>query len=244
MRLRVCLIAIALFCAGCSSGSKSGRRVDYSSTQRDRVIASSDSAKLNGTCPPGMVLIPAGQMLYGPNEERDVKPTAKDVAQRISVKAFCIDKYEYPNEPGEAPMRSVSWIEAGKLCGDRGKRLCSEYEFEKACRGPAGTVYTYGDGYAEKVCPKAAENYGLGQFSNCVSGFDVYDMGGGVFEWTSSSVGDNPKADLRILRGGMNEDGGEQNSKCTYRTRFAAAQQTRDVGFRCCAAPTKEEIGK
>jgi eukaryotic-like serine/threonine-protein kinase len=244
MRVASCFIFIAVLCVGCSRGSKSGRRVDYSATQKDRVIASSDSAKLNGSCPPGMVLIPAGQMLYGPGEEHGVKLNPKEVAQRINVKAFCVDKYEYPNEPGESPMRSASWVEAGKLCSDRGKRLCSEYEFEKACRGPAGAVYTYGDGYAEKACPKASENYGLGQFANCVSGFDIHDMGGGVFEWTSTAIGDNPKADLRILRGGLNENGAEQNSKCTYRTRFAAAQTSRDVGFRCCAAPAKEELGK
>ena len=188
-----------------------------------------------------MVLIPAGPTLYGPSEETNVKPNPKELAQRVNMKAFCIDKYEYPNEPGEAPMRSVSWVEAGKSCGDRGKRLCSEYEFEKACRGPVGTLYTYGDGYADKVCPTASETYGLGQFENCVSGFNVHDMSGGVFEWTSSNSSDDPKAELRIVRGGLSAQGAEQNSKCTFRSRRALGKSDHDVGFRCCAATLAKE---
>jgi formylglycine-generating enzyme required for sulfatase activity len=217
--------------------------VDYTSVKERTVVATSEDGQALGSCALGMVLIPAGPMLYGPVEEKNVQPGAKDVAQRLNVQAFCIDKFEYPNEPGEAPMRSATWVEARTQCSNRGKRLCTEYEFEKACRGPSGTLYTYGDGYAAGACPNSTDDYGLGQFINCISGFGTQDMGGGVYEWTSSSAGEDTHSEVRILRGGLADGNGEQTSRCTYRSRFAPAQASREVGFRCCGALIKEDLG-
>jgi formylglycine-generating enzyme required for sulfatase activity len=228
--------------SGCRA-ARSGARVDYSSAKA--AVASSSEGKdspLNSSCPVGMLLIPAGPANYGPTDEKEKLAADSEGPQRLNMKSFCIDRYEFPNQPGESPMRSVSWLEARNLCGTKGKRLCSEYEFEKACRGPGGTRYTYGDGYFEGACPKASQEYGLGQFSNCISGFGVNDMSGGVYEWTSSGAGEN--SEVKYLRGGMAEDNPGVTSRCTYRAKLNANSSGRETGFRCCAAVQKEELAK
>jgi len=227
---------------GCARGGRT-ERVDYAS--KSAAIVSSEKAgsdPIMTTCPVGMVLIPTGPMLYGPTDEKNVTPDSKEAPQRINMKAFCIDKYEFPNQPGEAPMRSLNWAESKELCVNKGKRLCSEYEFEKACRGPSGTQYTYGDGFFEGACPKADQDYGLGQFTNCTSGFGVHDMSGGVYEWTSSGPEGNDAE--RFVRGGLGGDAASSSSRCTYRGRQKASAFAREIGFRCCTSPTKEDLQK
>jgi eukaryotic-like serine/threonine-protein kinase len=239
-----CLLLVLISLPGCR-GAKPGGRVDYSSERGRQIVQSSSSdSPLTVSCPVGMVLIPNGPTIYGPVEEKKGAPGDKE--ERLTMKAYCVDKYEYPNQPGESPMRSVTWVEAKNLCGTKGKRLCSEYEFEKACRGPSSTKYTYGDGYAEGACATSAQDYGLGQFNNCVSSFGAHDMSGGVYEWTSSGPGEGSGAasEMKFLRGGMAADNQTVTSSCTYRVRYAATSSGREVGFRCCAATTKEELSK
>ncbi|HYG75768.1 MAG TPA: SUMF1/EgtB/PvdO family nonheme iron enzyme [Planctomycetota bacterium] len=236
------VLASLLLFSGCTRSNKTAR-VDYAS--KSAAIVSSEKAgadPLMTTCPVGMVLIPTGPMLYGPTEERNSTAASKEAPQRISMKAFCIDKYEFPNQPGEAPMRSLNWAESKELCVNKGKRLCSEYEFEKACRGPSATLFTYGDGFAEGACAKADQDYGIGQFTNCISGFGVHDMSGGVFEWTSSGPEGNDGE--RFVRGGMSPDYSATTARCTYRGRFKATHFSREIGFRCCTSTLKEELQK
>lgn len=232
---------------GCTKDAapKTGR-VDYVSNRNAAMVKEKGEEVMRSSCPIGMLLIPSGPALFGPVEERNVAED-KQPAQKMSMKAFCIDKFEYPNQPGEAPMRSVSWLEAGNLCKEKGKRLCSEYEFEKACRGPSSTLYAYGDGFASNVCPSSADDYGSGQFTNCVSGFGVQDMSGGVFEWTSSSGAagsSGESSESRVLRGGYSKENSPQSGRCTYRVRHGVGNAGRDIGFRCCGAPSKEELSK
>jgi formylglycine-generating enzyme required for sulfatase activity len=237
----ICLIVASIF--GCAS-SKREHRVDYlASKEVSSDNGGGDKPSIFSSCPPDMVMIPSGPTIYGPPEEK--AGAAKEQPQRINMRAFCIDKYEYPNKQGEPPTRLVTWLEANTMCTTKNKRLCTEFEFEKACRGPTGTLYAYGDGYAAKACSTSTDDYGLGQFTNCVSGFGVYDMSGGIFEWTSSAAPAAQGQDdsgLRIVRGGMNADKSEQTSKCTYRLRFQTTVTAREIGFRCCGALTKEEV--
>lgn len=240
-----------LFCAvlltglslwGCARSGKTAR-VDYTASKGPIVSSEKSGENMMTTCPVGMVIIPGGPSLYGPTEEKNAR-AEKEAPQRITMKAFCVDRFEYPNQAGESPMRSVNWLEAKDLCVAKGKRLCTEYEFEKACRGPSGTLYTYGDGFAENACPAAGSDYGLGQFSNCVSGFGAQDMSGGVYEWTSSGPegsGDNGE---KYLRGGLTAEIATTSSRCTYRGRMKGNFAGREIGFRCCASTLKEEMSK
>src|SRR5262249_55149147 len=58
-------------------------------------------------------------------------------------KPFCVDVYEYPGGK-TIPRTSVSYEEADKLCQSRGERLCTELEWERACRGKGGVSFPYG----------------------------------------------------------------------------------------------------
>jgi hypothetical protein len=98
--------------------------------------------------------------------------------------AFCIDRYEahlvvvddtgpiaswspYHN-PGSARVAAVSaegaipqgYIDqrrAGDACLEAGKRLCTDAEWLRACRGPEGFVYPYGDERMDEVCNDGRE---------------------------------------------------------------------------------------
>lgn len=223
---------------GCM-GSKQKAATDYSVSDKKNIVMQSDTGEkktVAASCPTGMILIPGGPTLFGPQEESGRVPPPGTRGEVKQTQPFCIDRFEWPNKSNEQPTRNVTWLEARDLCTKAGKQLCNEMEFEKACRGPVGTTYTYGDGFSAKACAPANSEYTIGSVSTCVSGFGVYDMSGGVFEWTSTPPADSSQQ--RYLRGGMAPDTAEQSAKCTYRVRYGAQAGNKDVGFRCCAPVT------
>ena len=54
---------------------------------------------------------------------------------RQDHKHFCIDRYEWPNKPGELPAYSLTWYTARDSCAAVGKRLCNDDEWTLACEG-------------------------------------------------------------------------------------------------------------
>jgi formylglycine-generating enzyme required for sulfatase activity len=130
-------------------------------------------------------------------------------ADMVDVSAACIDRYEAPNRAGEKPLRMQTLPEAQAWCGERGKRLCTEDEWLRACQGPKGWTYPYGPSYQEHACnqdkrfiaPKwkllagwpsdaaKAEAQRLdqsepsGSRASCVSPEGVFDLTGNVAEW-------------------------------------------------------------
>ena len=57
--------------------------------------------------------------------------------QSYALAPFCIDMYEFPNQPGGQPTTCLTYADAEKLCTDAGKRLCTSLEWETACVGTA-----------------------------------------------------------------------------------------------------------
>lgn len=74
------------------------------------------------------------------------EPRCLSAPSNMQPKHFCIDKYEYPNKPGEMPRVQASWLEMKATCEAEGKRLCTDSEFTFACEGPKMKPYPYGDG--------------------------------------------------------------------------------------------------
>jgi formylglycine-generating enzyme required for sulfatase activity len=66
------------------------------------------------------------------------------VSKKRAHLAFCMDRFEYPGVLGEKPRNLTPWFEAKKLCEARGKRLCTEDEYNFACEGPEILPYVYG----------------------------------------------------------------------------------------------------
>lgn len=58
--------------------------------------------------------------------------------------AFCMDRFEYPNQKGANPIIMMTFPEATALCRAKGKRLCSDEEWTFACEGEEALPYPYG----------------------------------------------------------------------------------------------------
>jgi len=73
------------------------------------------------------------------------RPDATDVL-------FGDDESAATSRPNVLPWYPVDKETAQLACAMVGKRLCTVDEFSVACRGPAGTVYGYGDTYDPVIC--------------------------------------------------------------------------------------------
>ncbi|MBK8803381.1 MAG: SUMF1/EgtB/PvdO family nonheme iron enzyme [Fibrobacteres bacterium] len=142
---------------------------------------------------------------------------------------FCLDAFEYPNQPSGIPRSNVSWEEANALCLRDGKRLCSEVELETACRGPKGWRYPYGDRYIPGHCQDVENALVRGMAKPaCRSWWGAFHLTGNAWEWSSTRVG---TAALAV--GGTFVGGPEDRCGRTTRS-FYAQNKYESVGFRCC----------
>ena len=199
----------------------------------------------------------------------------------VPVSDFCIDRYEaslvYDVDgssfspflnPGVAIVRAVSVIgaipqgyisgaEASDACALAGKRLCTDAEWLRACQGPAGTTYPYGDVLQVGVCNDhrdvhpAIEYFettddwiwselgnacldqlpdsldAAGANAGCVTAEGVFDMMGNLHEWTADPNG--------TFRGGYFVDTVINGPGCLYvTTAHATSHWDYSTGFRCC----------
>jgi len=65
---------------------------------------------------------------------------------------FCIDRYEAPNQEGSQPLVMFHYGESQDWCAHRGKRLCFDDEWERACAGPSDMPYPYGADHLPGTC--------------------------------------------------------------------------------------------
>jgi len=195
---------------------------------------------------------------------------------------FCIDRYEaslvrvsdgapWPPfvNPGAAVVRAVSvrgavpqgyinMVQAAGACEQSGKRLCTDAEWLRACRGLDNWTYPYGPTVQPGVCNDyravhpAVEYFGTtdpwiwdeldhpclnqlpdsldrtGRNGGCVTPEGVYDMVGNLHEWTADPAG--------TFRGGYYVDTVINGAGCLYRTTaHAGTHWDFSTGFRCCA---------
>jgi hypothetical protein len=158
--------------------------------------------------------------------------------EQVILKGFYIDVHPYPNEEGAIPLSNVTQAEAQALCAEAGKRLCSELEWERACKGPDNHIYEYGDAYRSDRCGtgSAAALRPSGLRVACRSEFGVRDMHGGIWEWTDSPWGRGTNSALVALRGG-NSTTGELVGRCANAISRRPDDKSGTIGFRCCSGP-------
>jgi hypothetical protein len=157
--------------------------------------------------------------------------------EQVVMRGFYVDLYPWPNEVGAIPTTSVTQDEARALCEGQGKRLCTELELERACKGPENTTYEYGDAYKASVCGtgQARSLVPNGFNGACASAFGVHDLHGGVWTWTSSEWRrEGAKPGMVTLRGG-NGVAGELLGRCAHGRAARPDARRNDVGVRCCA---------
>ena len=178
-------------------------------------------------CPENMILIKASQYTSGSSNSNDNNPK-----HNVDINNFCIDRYEFPNKAGAVPTANLPWQKAADLCTKEKKRLCSENEWERACRSQYNYTYTYGNQYNSKACnTHRGSSLGSGSKIKCTSPEGVFDMTGNLSEWTSSRWDAN--LGNRVVRGGSFISK-EDYSTCTFRGSNDPKIQAKTIGFRCC----------
>ena len=222
-----------------------------------------------------MILIPAGSFQMGStNAEPDESPERK-----VSMSSFYIDTYEVTCEQYENfvqatgrrppldwpdgklppklrkhPVVNVTWHDAAAYAGWAGKRLPTEAEWEKACRGHDGRTYPWGNSAKGKKTASGTDardkahpegrTFPIGNFPDDVSPYGVMDMAGNAWEWTADWYKAYPGNDqfevefgskYKVIRGGGGIDYFQDKAtrRCADRA-HALPHSTHDaLGFRC-----------
>jgi formylglycine-generating enzyme required for sulfatase activity len=200
----------------------------------------------------GMVWIPPGVLIAGTPPGRLPRIADEELpGVRIEMRGFFIDRFNHPHEPGTIPRAHMTQAEARVVCEGRGMRLCTELEWERACKGPDNQPYAYGDEYDAEACDTGTSDALApnGVNPRCVSGFGVHDMHGSAWNWTSSAWergAAQPKAARRagsrrdapaplvVVRGGNGADG-EVIARCANGRGLRPERRHKRVGVRCCA---------
>lgn len=180
--------------------------------------------------------IPKGSFMAGsvPGDKgRD--PVLEPAEMEVDLGSFTIDRYLYPNDPSKPPVTGVSRAKAAELCEQAGGRLCTELEWERACKGPETTAYAGSSAWDAK-CAKEP--------TTCASGFGVLGLGAAFREWTASDV--LPIEDMQpraaAVRGAAASAQGADH-RCAHRTAIDPTANAQDLGFRCCrGAPNAAQI--
>jgi iron(II)-dependent oxidoreductase len=180
-----------------------------------------------------MAIIPAGDFVMGSDRGKKHEQPPK----WVYLDAYEIDRFEvtqaqyqqflqssgreppiywkggnYPPGTASRPVVGVSWPDAQGYCEWAGKRLPTEAEWEKACRGREGKIFPWGDDWSEgkaNLGAIQAENWPLdleegweilqltpdrpdlpglqpvGSYLNGISDYGVFDLAGNASEWVA-----------------------------------------------------------
>jgi len=211
----------------------------------DAPVVSAPSAAAPGSPRPGMAWIPPGAFHAGTPTNKIPRIAEEELPGTTTVLGgYYIDILPFPNEAGAIPTLNVTREDAEHMCDARGKRLCTELEWERACKGPAEATYEDGDVYRSATCgmgvpTEQAARRPSGEQLACKSGFGVSDMHGGAWEWTDGPWGRGSLRDLGVLRGG-NAVAGEIAGRCANALARPPKSKSPTMGFRCCAGPKND----
>lgn len=209
-----------------------------------------------GGCPPGMALVETfcvdvfeASLVHAQTSEpmSPFQNPGVTLARAVSI-------------AGAVPQGYINQIEADDACTNAGKRLCTDDEWLRACRGPDDFTYPYGDVLELGVCNDhravhpAIEYFGTnaawiwselgnacldqlpdsldpsGTNPGCVTADGLYDMMGNLHEWTADPAG--------TFRGGYFVDTVMNGHGCLYvTTAHDVSHWDYSTGFRCCADP-------
>jgi sulfatase modifying factor 1 len=206
---------------------------------------------------PGMAFVRGGTFEMGtadgdynerPAHKVELDPFYLD-REEVSVGAFRLFQPTYqPVFPGDQnPATDISWDEAVSYCNWMRKRLPTEAEWERACRGVRGDTYSYGRSYDLgkgrtglnlKDGPSRVGSYQAGNGG-------LFDMTGNVWEWCSdwydrdhysNSATRNPRGPAggvqHVLRGGAWFSNAHY-ARCSHRPGNIGKERDSSFGFRC-----------
>lgn len=176
----------------------------------------------------------------------------------------CVDRYEAPNVAGARPLAFRTAPEGEAWCADRGKRLCTEAEWVRACEGSTGRKFPYGDTYERGRCDddktwlapdwQALATYpgatAVGEATRlyqadpsgtrpgCVSEDGVFDLAGNVAEWVVRSF-EHPNEFGHVMKGCYWSGcyGGAPPGCGFTNPAHPGTFRSYEAGFRCCKDP-------
>ena len=231
-------LLMALAVAGCDPDSGGPGATSAAPASSKTLIEADDEpmdagAQKKGTATKAgeRVAISGGKLIAGSTPgDRGRDPSLEPALLEVELSAFEIDKLPYPNDPSLGPRTGVTRDEAARLCDQAKGRLCSELEWERACKGVSGQTYAGGNKWDDS-CAKAPET--------CASEFGVLAMGGAMREWTASDIEPIPKLqpEAAAVRGAAAADG-DVDHRCAHRRGVAPDTTSADLGFRCCYGAT------
>jgi len=222
--------------------------------------------------PVEMKLIPAGPFTLG----SDRYTGDEGPAQRQELGNFYLDTFEVTNKlyaacgdctaPAEVssntrnfyygnsqyadfPVIHVTWQQAQDYCAWRGEqfRLPTEFEWEKAARGPNGNLYPWGNGpEPDKDHAQFGDNSGdtskVGTYPEGASVYGIMDMAGNVLEWVGDWYDVYPRGDVhasadfgtlyKVLRGGSWK-ALDTDLRASARNHRSPDYESDSLGFRC-----------
>ncbi len=237
--------ALWLVCVpGCTRGRSDGASAAASSSATRVTTAAplGSAAVFTNETRPGMVLIPGGALVAGSSPETQPRRADRELSgEQVILKPFFIDVFPYPNESGAIPKTGVTQAQAAALCAERERRLCTELEWERACKGPSNLTHAWGQRFRVEWCGLGVTNseHPSGLRVACRSEFGVRDLHGGPFEWTASPWLRGNAPGQFAVRGGNGVDA-ELVGRCANAEPRVGTAKSAALGFRCCAGPTNK----
>ena len=148
-----------------------------------------------------MVRVSSGVLLAGsmPNDRLRLDYAENDMEPH-EMSEFEIDVLPFPNDPSRPFLTGITRKEAEVRCRTQGKRLCTELEWEWACKSSDNRRYPIGNQYEDSAYPESNP-------SEPASPNGVFAMGL-LFELTASQWGQEPDQIERIAVRGYSAAGG------------------------------------
>ena len=126
--------------------------------------------------------------------------------------------------PDVMPWTNLTWPAARNACNAANMDLCTNEQWEQACRGEDLRAYPYGADFADGTCNVTeAVIQPTGSFADCTTPEEIFDLAGNAGEWIL------PQA---IFAGGTASDG--QTSSCLASQSVPQQSNSAAIGFRCC----------
>ena len=190
-----------------------------------------DPPVCDGPCGPGMVLIDLGA---GSQFCIDIYEASRPDATDSSPGS---ESTSATSRAGVIPWAAARFSQAQASCTAAGKRLCSAFEWRRACEGPDpgdANLYPYGNAYESNRCngsniPPFDGPAASGSFDRCESAYGTFDQSGNLEEWTTDGLVRggafaSPQLNLRCVATNTADPGGPPQAS---------------YGFRCCQDPTE-----